>query len=232
MSLTKFMYLLQNKTLYMASIHTLIQKYDKLEGKLYPETIQYIIENGRQMTQCLEKRYGSVNDATVETNQIYLKNLASRTFASCWHIGENDTPCMWAIYAPRKFGIAIQSTYKRLHDSLNTNHEVCIGVVKYQKPTKENRLNPYEHFLHKREPYRFESELRVLININNKERCPPHLDISVNLDELLENVYIKPRTKESDKKIITALMKKYCLNRLVLPSTLEPHYPEEERAFT
>lgn len=227
MNLEKFLYLLQNKKLYMASIYTLFKKFDKLEGKLYPETKQYIIEDGKSMTIELERRYGvPVRDVTAKTNKILVDNLVHNTFASCWHIGENDTPCMWAIYASRKLGIVIQSTYKRLHDALDTNHKICLGFVKYQTPPKKNLLNQYEHFLHKREPYRFENELRVLITNNNKERYHPHLDISVNLDELLENVYIKPGTKESYRKSISELMRKYCINRLVLPSSLEPHYTE------
>ncbi len=43
------------------------------------------------------------------------------TYLNCWYISDNESAAMWKLYAQTKEAIAIQSTYKRLHELLPKN---------------------------------------------------------------------------------------------------------------
>ena len=47
-----------------------------------------------------------------------LRKLGNRFLVNSWHMNEYESAVMWDIYSTRDFGIAIQSTIKRLCDSL------------------------------------------------------------------------------------------------------------------
>jgi len=55
------------------------------------------------------------------------------TFVNSWHCQEYESAAMWSLYLKTQEGIAIQSTYKRLVDSLAqyTDFGVKIGMVNY-----------------------------------------------------------------------------------------------------
>ena len=80
MSLEKFLYLLQNKTLYMVSVHTLFERYEELEGKLYPETIQLSYENGRPMIQCLKQRARAFMSLSITFTKTAIISWSARAF--------------------------------------------------------------------------------------------------------------------------------------------------------
>ncbi|MBM3911021.1 MAG: DUF2971 domain-containing protein, partial [Thaumarchaeota archaeon] len=77
-----------------------------------------------------------------------------------------ESALMWKVYSTNSHGIAIQSTYKKLSDSFNSNNSdvVYISEVIYSDFAKEwmDERNAYTPFITKRKSFESERELRAL----------------------------------------------------------------------
>lgn len=120
---------------------------------------------------------------------------------SCWHMNDHESAAMWKIYLKSNEGIAIQSTFKRLKNELNTNDKrIFIGKVNYINYEKDfiEWNNGFAPFVHKRKSFAHENELRAIIwqptlNENQQnEFTEDGIKINVNVLELVENIYVSP----------------------------------------
>src|SRR5687767_12683809 len=51
---------------------------------------------------------------------------------NCWHLAEYESAAMWKLYSHGTNGVAIQTTFDRLVDSLReTDRDVYVGQVRY-----------------------------------------------------------------------------------------------------
>ena len=91
-----------------------------------------------------------------------LRKLGNRFLVNSWHMNEYESAVMWDIYSTRDFGIAIQSTIKRLCDSLEKIQKVSVPAVKYMDYNAEwIEEFLYQPFLSKRRSFEHEKELRA-----------------------------------------------------------------------
>jgi len=86
---------------------------------------------------------------------------------SCWHMNGHESAAMWKLYVDSNLGVAIQSTFARLVQSLSSAAEdVHIGIVKYidydyDDLPGDDRLHA---LMHKRREFEHERELRAVAN--------------------------------------------------------------------
>ena len=120
-------------------------------------------------------------------------------------MNQYESAAMWNIYSKTSESIAIQSSFKRLKDSFNSNSKkIYIGKVNYADYNTEwipegNLLYP---FLYKRKSFEHEKEIRAIylelppaekeIIYLNQEA--PHVGICVDIDiiELIETICLSP----------------------------------------
>jgi hypothetical protein len=102
-----------------------------------------------------------------------LKRRRPIALINSWHINEYESAAMWDLYSKRNAGIAIQSTYRRLSKSLDTNNEdtVYIGKVAYIDFDSEwiGAENIYQPFLTKRKSFEHEQELRAITDLPSSD---------------------------------------------------------------
>lgn len=103
------------------------------------------------------------------------------------------------MYAKEKLGIAIKTNFDRLKNSVKDAEEnIYIGEVRYyddNKPTYKTG-NTFYTFMTKNNYYEFESEVRCITEIGNDDPATSK-NIKVDLDELIEEVYISPFAEKS-----------------------------------
>jgi hypothetical protein len=66
--------------------------------------------------------------------------MRPKVIINCWHMNESESATMWDLYTKAdSAGVAIQTTFKRLSDSLDkaNSEEISIGRVKYIEYDKE-----------------------------------------------------------------------------------------------
>jgi hypothetical protein len=228
---TKFFSMLENKALFFCRSDKL---GDPFEGS-------YSKANIRSRVNI----YSDWLKKELLTLSILYKDIRRFTIINCWNINECESSSLWSLYAGAGRGIAIQSTVDRLKKCFGCELEsgivqgVFIAKVKYidynnEKIPEGSFIAP---FLHKRKSFAHENELRAII-----VKIPPtdsygHIDpdkliktpdifdqgenIDVNLENLIENVYVSPLSPNWYRCLVDSVMKKYDLIRTSVISSLD-----------
>jgi hypothetical protein len=202
MTFTKFMSLVDRSALYFARVDRLGDPFEgsfttkNLSGDLRPE----------EMVQSYESiepgsKWVGAAPMTSEHRASSFNYGQRSTFANGWHMNDYESAAMWSVYSRSGEGIAIQSTYQGLRDSLTSsdpNQLVNIGVVKYIDYERDaipesSVLYPY---LHKRKSFEYEHELRALALDPLTVPPRPGMYIDVTLSTLIEAVYVSPKSAD------------------------------------
>ncbi len=148
-----------------------------------------------------------------------------RTAINCWNINEFESNLMWETYVGKENGIVIKSSIGRITNSFKESekNDEYVGKVQYlnsfDKIPKE--LNRYEPVLRKRIQYKDEAEVRVVTAKQNDDVFDENgVDIPVSFENLIEKIYISPKSDNLFKNKIEYLFKKHKLDIEVLTSEL------------
>ena len=148
---------------------------------------------------------------------------------------------MWKLYLKSYEGIAVQSTYERLRDSIIDDEKVYLGIVNYIDYETEfiyQGDNILSAFFHKRRSFEHEREVRALVlkvptgdgskdadgvgHIDfHQETIGSGLKIKVDLERLVERIYVAPSTPDWFADLVGALIRRYGYQFEVLHSKLD-----------
>jgi hypothetical protein len=141
----------------------------------------------------------------------YYKTHREKVAISSWHINEYESFAMWQIFTQNSEGLAIQSTVKRLQDALipEKNYKQYIGEVNYIDYKKE--YIPFDDmffpFLFKRKSFQYEREVRIITDVaDNNIKLNDGLKINVDISQLIEKIYIHPKSENWYKKLVIQLV--------------------------
>jgi hypothetical protein len=149
-------------------------------------------------------------------------------YVSCWHVNEHESGAMWKLYTTMQEAICIRTSYARLGRALPD--EVFLGLVRYLDYDNDvidfgNGLN---YIMHKRLSFAHEREARAAIwtraaisshryNVRAPVN-PPGFGVKVDLNEIIQEVYVSPASKPPLLDTITALINDYGLRAPVKQS--------------
>ena len=221
--LTKFMDFLNTQSIYF----TRLDKFnDVFEGSIYLKTAK----NKRTKIQT-KLSNGQIIDRTYEflENQEYEKQSRKKFGVNCWHMNDYESAAMWKLYLKSSEGIAIQSSFKKLRTALNKSKvNFFIGTVSYIDYEKDDIEfeNSFVPIVHKRKSFSHENELRAIIPIEepgNSKRVDLEnggCKIKVDINKLVENIYISPDSPEWLSELVSDICKKYGFDFNVINSKL------------
>ena len=156
----------------------------------------------------------------------HYKTKREKVAISSWHINEYESFAMWQIFTQNSEGLAIQSTIGRLQKSLapETNFKQYIGEVNYIDYKKEHI--PFDDmffpFLFKRKSFQYEGEVRIITEIGESDiDINEGLKINVNINEMIEKIYIHPKSENWYKNLVIQLLKKLDFDFTIEKSDLE-----------
>lgn len=150
---------------------------------------------------------------------------------NCWHMNDHESAAMWKLYLKSDEGIAIQSTYKKLKDAITDDEHFFLGVVKYIDYEREwidagNLLSP---FVHKRKSFEHEREVRAVVTKwptgesgfdFTQETIAHGLQLRVDLERLVENIYVAPSAPDWLSGLVSAVVQRYGYSFSVVHSRL------------
>jgi hypothetical protein len=207
LDLSKFLDLLISKKLFMSRSDKFEDQY---EGTFSEPTFEEI------------KKLSVNNPEFLD----FYKSHREKVVVSSWHINEYESFAMWQIFTQNSEGIAIQSTIGRLQKALQTEKEFnqYIGEVNYIDYKKE--YIPFDDmffpFLFKRKSFQYEREVRILTDLNDKDiKINDGLKINVDLNQLIEKIYIHPKSENWYKKLVIELVSKLDFDFEIEKSDLE-----------
>lgn len=215
MDLSKFIYLLSGK-LFLTRMDKFEDKfectYPKFNKKKRPDVYNSILRDCKEVEKIC-------NDFEI-ASQI----LKRTSYACCWHINNYESAAMWRLYLNSNEGIAIQTNINKLISSLrNDKKDIFIGNVNYidyesEYLPEDNLLNL---LLYKRKSFEHEKELRcVYTDFMEVTDDVPGKDVAVDLNQLIEKIYISPYAPQYLKEIIEDVIQKYGYNFEVIKSNM------------
>lgn len=156
----------------------------------------------------------------------YYKSHREKVVISSWHINEYESFAMWQIFTKNNEGLAIQSTIGRLKEALQpeTRVEQYIGNVNYIDYKKE--YIPFDDaffpFLFKRKSFQYEREVRIITDVSAHDiSVNEGIKINVDLNQLIEKIYIHPKSENWYKKLVIELVSKLKFTIEIEKSDLE-----------
>ncbi|MNF34666.1 hypothetical protein D3C84_155120 [compost metagenome] len=207
LDLSKFLDLLLSKKLFMSRSDKFEDQY---EGTFSEPTYEEI------------KKLATDNPDFLN----YYKTHRERVAISSWHINEYESFAMWQIFTQNSEGLAIQSTISRLQKALvpETNFNQYIGEVNYIDYKKE--YIPFDDmffpFLFKRKSFQYEREVRIISDISEcKIKLNDGLKINVDINQLIEKIYIHPKSENWYKNLVIQLVSELGFNFEIEKSDLE-----------
>lgn len=207
LDLSKFLDLLMSQKLFMSRSDKFEDQYEGTFSEPTYEEIKKLSENNPEFLD-------------------YYKSHREKVVVSSWHINEYESFAMWQIFTQNNEGLAIQSTIGRLQKALKPeiNYSQFIGEVNYIDYKKE--YIPFDNmffpFMFKRKSFQYEREVRIISNLSeNNIKINDGLKIDVDINQLIEKIYIHPKSENWYKKLVIELVSKLDYNIEIEKSDLE-----------
>ena len=192
LDLSKFLDLLLSKKMFMSRSDKFEDQY---EGTFSEPTFEEI------------KRIAANNPEFLD----YYKSHREKVAISSWHTNEYESFAMWQIFTKNQEGLAIQSTIGKLKEALQPEKETkqYIGEVNYIDYKKE--YIPFDDnffpFLFKRKSFQYEREVRIITDVTEQNiSINDGLKINVDINVLIEKIYIHPKSENWYKKLVIELV--------------------------
>lgn len=212
----KFVDMLHNKAIFFCRANLL---GDPFEGKYTNFMIETFIKNAKNLDdkKMFEKFF--VNSANE-----FIRTM----FISCWYTGDVEPYGMWKSYTRSNQAVVIQSTFKKFIESFHkSGFSVFCGKVKYRDYDKD--MIPYDNAFHplmyKRNNFQHESELRAIVTnfdlLSGNKEYPTGYNVPVDLGVLIEEIRTAPQSESWFKKLVTATVTKYGLDKPIVDSSLD-----------
>lgn len=197
MSLAQFLSIVENKQLFLNKI----QRWeDPWEGP--DEQIPTIMENGRL--------------------EFPISTIKSETVGQCWTY-EKDSDAMWRIYSPDRQGVMIETTVEQFQNIQDLDRAVLAKVIYFNEENfiekrMELQSNKSYKFVNdmalKREAFKHENEVRLLMCLAKNKNIPNYKEISVlgiriEPERFIKSITFDPR---ADQWFVDT-MKQYCVSR-------------------
>jgi len=207
LDLSKFLDLLLSQKMFMSRSDKFEDQYEGTFSEPTFEEIKKIAENNPRFLD-------------------YYKQHREKVAISSWHTNEYESFAMWQIFTKNNEGLAIQSTVGRLKEALlpEKNYEQYIGEVNYIDYKKE--YIPFDDtffpFLFKRKSFQYEREVRIITDVTDKNVVlNDGLKIHVDVNKLIEKIYIHPKSENWYKKLVIELVTKLGFDIEIEKSDLE-----------
>lgn len=186
-----------------------------------------ITDRALKIVDDLEKGTISAKDKEVLTNAQKLSSdlefsrseKRDMTYVNCWHENEFESDAMWTLYSKDiTNAVAIKTTYQKLYESLDKDPLIDIGKVNYINFNKAFSSNNSTQW-YKRKSFSHENEVRAVL-INETKRELDGVPIDVNLDILVDSIYISPYAGNWFVDIVKDTLIKYKLEKPVFHSDM------------
>ena len=194
LDLSKFLDLLMSRKLFMSRSDKFEDQYEGTFSEPTYEEIKKLSENNPEFLD-------------------YYKSHREKVVVSSWHINEYESFAMWQIFTQNNEGLAIQSTIERLKKALKPeiNYSQFIGEVNYIDYKKE--YIPFDDmffpFMFKRKSFQYEREVRIISDLSeNAVKINDGIKIDVDVNQLIEKIYIHPKSENWYKKLVIELVSK------------------------
>jgi hypothetical protein len=199
MSFSRFVWLLQNKQLWLSRADLLGDPWE-------------LSPSGSQLATARRVTGLNVVEPTIIAGpsafETIVNNWRTRTFVSCWTAQPQESHALWRIYCGATEGVAIQATLARL--KLSTSGipvERMIYRDPETRPINEN-IALTELAIEKRPMFAYEHEVRIIFKAPAPSPDHGHLP-AFNPETTIENVFVHPDADASFLATVQSIVGRY-----------------------
>lgn len=206
MDLPKLIFLLDNCKLYLTAINELDDPHEGSVTRVCHERLK--------------------NSWPFEQTDIWRKEVRNNSFVCCWSLSNSESEAMWQLYCGHDQGVAIQTTYRQLRNSIPKDHRLGIGVVRYLDYHEDDMpdYTCYTPVMHKRQAFRHEQEVRILCSMVGQLYHDRDVDTATNQsgeaeklgmflpwnpEEIINRIYINPYAKHWYSEVVKSTVSKF-----------------------
>ena len=208
LTLEKFCSMLFEKSLFYTSL-------DRFE-----DSYEFLLNEKFFKSRELKKKGIEITRYQAQAKAYKAKDNKRAIGANCWCMSEYEPEFFWKIYSSLKNGIVIKASIQSLIDSHeNIERDIYIKKIIYNnfKIQDEKTLialenaHPMDLASVKRTNFSHEQELRCLVKINPNPKGIMYTgeNIKINLDKLIHEVRVSPKSEEWFQSLINDLLEKY-----------------------
>ena len=218
MDFTKFVSLLDTQSLFFARADKLGDPFEGAYSKVNAALRPVLYE-------------GKIPASGLQNFADFAKESRRFTTINCWHEANHESAAMWRLYSREQDGIAIKTDFKSLSKSFTCSDNIFIGKVNCvdYETTFIPEGNAFSPYLHKRQSFEHEREVRA-ITLNLPERDGP-IDLSqevsamgtyyaVDLSLLVQEVTVAPYADDWFMRLVQSVVSRYGLTVPVIRSGL------------
>ena len=230
MDLSKLISLISKRELFLASASSFSDPFEGAKGvlerkKIWDNYYRLFFRHALLTVPGADPNRYSEIELEKEINRLMCElgneGIDSRkhTFISCWHLSEYESEAMWKLYSKDTTNaVVVQTTFNRLYQSLGRDPYISIGKVKYVDFLKH--FSPINgSFWYKQKCFEHEREVRVIAHDHSVEE-KPGLYHAVDIDLLIENIYVSPYAPQWFFEVVQSILEKYGLDKKILHSQM------------
>jgi hypothetical protein len=157
------------------------------------------------------------------------------TYVHCWFGWDDEDQKMWNEYGDHGCGVCVRTTARRLREFLSLPPDMSINLCGVTYSGDENPIAEIISFLaacRKRPQFSHEREIRLIAQLGettwqasyteNGLSTPDHQMVGVNLERLIERIYIGPNASDAVFQEVESLGNKAAGCRVVYRSRISP----------
>lgn len=202
LDLAKFIWLMENRKLYFSRLDLLNDPHEGTTPRLLAMLRdQQLREFGG------ERLVAEIPDI----NRRSRKSL----YVNCWHIGGTESEAMWRLYCQNDSGVAIQTTYQKLVESVDSDPQCYIGAVTYiNYETQGFPLNNlFYPVMHKRISFVHEQEVRLVKTLpefwgQDALESPSGISIAWLPETSIDSIYVNPYAPEFYYEVVCSIVRR------------------------
>jgi hypothetical protein len=200
LDLAKLIWLLENKKLYLTRLDLL---NDPHEGST-PRLLAVLRD--------LQLRAFGAEQLVAQMPGINQESRRSM-YVNCWHIGNGESEAMWRLYCPSDSGVAIQTTYGKLVDSIESVPYCYIGCVNYIDYELQGFPlgNVFYPVMHKRISFAHEHEVRLVKTLAGywgtlDRQSPSGTTVDWFPETTVDAIYVNPYAPDFYHDVVKAIV--------------------------
>jgi len=235
MDFPKFISLLDKRALYFSRASNIIKNGDLYEGAFTESSTTLFNELEKHIKETVSDEKSSEIISKLEIGkQIFGGLFKDQVLINCWNMSEDEDAKMWQGLGKENISIAIKSDLGRLKNCFKQyiDYNIFIGEISYidysaERIVERGSLTP---FLYKRKLFASEKEVRCFLYddgdiglfpdnepmpalaLNGGLALNPGAYVPVDLDILIEKIYLSHNSPEWVREMIDSL-----LNKLSVP---------------
>jgi len=201
MSFGRFVWLLQNKSLWLSRTDLL---GDEWEMALAGKQLEFVLRRHPFTPLGSDQPH----EPAMERATRIIKHWRKTTFVNCWNVSEHESHALWRVYCASVEGVAIRTTVGNLRSLTGLDFKL-FGVIYTEIGSIERTPTKADLIMRKRPMFEHENEVRLVRFDEPSEMDSPGIALSWDPEKHINAIRIHPQADQGFANAVLEIVKTY-----------------------